>query len=57
MELVDDEQLAAVLLEGQVAQPLEDLGHLQGAPVQENTEELVERQSSSFSWRFRDPVV
>lgn len=36
VELVDDEELAAVLLEGQVAEPLEDLGHLQRAPVQEN---------------------
>lgn len=29
-KLCDDEQLAAVLLEGQVAEPLEDLWHLLG---------------------------
>lgn len=34
VELGDDEQLAAVLLEGQVTEPLEELGHLLGAPVQ-----------------------
>lgn len=37
VELGDDEELAAVLLEGQVAEPLKDLGHLQRAPVQGNT--------------------
>lgn len=47
VELGDDEELAAVLLEGQVAEPLEDLGHLQRAPVQGNTEELLEIHSSS----------
>lgn len=35
LELGDYEQLAAVLLEGQVAEPLEDLRHLLGAPVVE----------------------
>lgn len=33
LKLGDDEQLAAVLLEGQVAEPLEDLRHLLGAPA------------------------
>ena len=33
MKLSDDEQLTAVLLEGQVAEPLEHLGHLLGAPA------------------------
>jgi hypothetical protein len=31
MKLCDDEQLTAVLLEGQVAEPLEHLWHLLGA--------------------------
>lgn len=34
MELGDYEQLAAVLLEGEVAEPLEDHRHLLGAPVE-----------------------
>lgn len=33
LELSDYEQLTAVLLEGQVAKPLEDLWHLLGASV------------------------
>lgn len=33
-ELSDYEQLTAVLLEGQVAEPLEDHGHLLGASVE-----------------------
>lgn len=49
VELGDDEELAAVLLEGQVAEPLEDLGHLQCTPVRGNTEELLEIHTSSFS--------
>lgn len=54
MELGDNEELAAVLLEGQVAEPLEDLGHLQRAPVQGNTEELLEIHTSSLlcSWQL-----
>lgn len=34
MELRDYEQLTAVLLEGQVAEPLEDHRHLLGVPVE-----------------------
>lgn len=34
LELDDYEQLAAILLEGQVAKPLEDLWHLLGTSVE-----------------------
>lgn len=34
VELVDDEQLTAVLLEGEVAEPLEHHRHLLGAPTE-----------------------
>lgn len=36
MELGDDEQLAAVLLKRQVAEPLEDRWHVLGASVERN---------------------
>lgn len=36
MELRNYEKLTAVLLEGQVAEPLEDLWHLLGASVKKN---------------------
>lgn len=36
MELSDNEQLAAVLLKRQVAEPLEDRWHVLGAPVERN---------------------
>lgn len=41
MELCDDEKLTAVFLEGQVAEPLEDLWHLLGAPVKANRDHLL----------------
>lgn len=41
MELCDNEKLTAVFLEGQVAEPLEDLWHLLGAPVKANGDHLL----------------
>lgn len=41
MELCDDEKLTAVFLERQVAEPLEDLRHLLGAPVKASRDHLL----------------
>lgn len=58
-KLCDDEQLAAVLLEGQVAEPLEDLWHLLGVSGRETkTRRCIseprrrERALFDSSWRL-----
>lgn len=52
VELSDYEQLTAVLLEGQVAEPLEDHRHLEGAPFGGRGEGGLPVACGSWQWHL-----